>query len=273
MNTEATIHYLAPMDERAFYYLHRAPEGEPWRNTRGERHVVMIHDARLLDPKPELEREGFELVAFDGEPESPDDAGAVRRDFYPKIESLVREQTGAVRVLAFDHNIRTSADDTSGRVAVQAPVRLAHNDYTERSGPQRVRDLVPEDAKALLTRRFAVVNVWKPIVRPALASPLAVCDAQTLRPGDFIETDLRYPDRVGEIYSFAFSERHRWLYVPAMRTDETMLLKCYDSDHERSRFTAHTAIDDPHTPPDAAPRESIEVRTLVFFDESPRGGC
>ena len=44
-----------------------------------------------------------------------------------------------------------------------------------------------------------------------------------------------------------------------------MLLKCFDSDPGRARFTAHTAFDDPTSRPDAPARESIEVRTLVFF--------
>jgi hypothetical protein len=43
------------------------------------------------------------------------------------------------------------------------------------------------------------------------------------------------------------------------------LIKCYDSDTARARFTAHTAFEDPATPTDAPPRESIEIRTLAFF--------
>ena len=84
---------------------------------------------------------------------------------------------------------------------------------------------------------------------------------------DMIETDLRYPDRIGEIYSFAYSEAHRWLYFPTMRPDETMLLKCYDSALDGpARFTAHCAFDAPDSAADAPVRESIEVRTLAFFD-------
>ncbi len=51
-----------------------------------------------------------------------------------------------------------------------------------------------------------------------------------------------------------------------MQTDEAMLLKCFDSDSGRARFTAHTAFEDPTSPKDARARESIEVRTLAFFD-------
>ena len=44
-----------------------------------------------------------------------------------------------------------------------------------------------------------------------------------------------------------------------------LLLKCFDSNTDgRARFAPHTAFVDPTTPPDAPPRESIELRTLVF---------
>src|SRR5581483_4399514 len=149
------------------------------------------------------------------------------------------------------------------------PVRYAHNDYTERSGPQRVRDLFPDEADGLLRSRFAVINVWKPIARRVEESPLAVCDARTIRPDDLVATDLRYRDRTGEIYSLRFTPAHRWSYFSHMRADEALLLKCFDSDARRARFTAHTAFDDPTSPPDAPARASIEVRTLAFFAPAP----
>ena len=121
------------------------------------------------------------------------------------------------------------------------------------------------EAESLLARRFAVIKVWKPICGPVETAPLAVCDARTIQPQDLVATDLIYQDRVGEVYSLAFDPGHRWFYFPRMRADEAMLLKCYDSDRSRARFTAHSAFDDPTSPADAAPRESIEVRTLAFF--------
>jgi hypothetical protein len=50
-----------------------------------------------------------------------------------------------------------------------------------------------------------------------------------------------------------------------MTAGEALLLKCYDSATDgRARFAPHTAFVDPTTPADAPPRESIELRTLVF---------
>jgi hypothetical protein len=141
-----------------------------------------------------------------------------------------------------------------------------HNDYTDKSGPQRVRDLLGEAATTLIRHRFAEINVWRPIKGPLLDAPLALCDAQTIAPEDFVATDLKYPNRTGETYSVLFNPRHRWFYFPKLERDEAVLIKCYDSERDgRARFTAHTAFDDPTAPPDAPPRESIEARALVFF--------
>ena len=45
-----------------------------------------------------------------------------------------------------------------------------------------------------------------------------------------------------------------------------MLFKLFDSDPEATQFTAHSAFEDPNTPPDAAPRQSVEVRTIAYLD-------
>jgi hypothetical protein len=264
-SVESMVNYLAPMSERPEYWLTKPPEGVSWRNTRGDRQVLEIHDARALDPAPSLDGEGFSLVRHETAALNLYDAEAVRQVYYPEMERLVTEHTGASRVLAFDHNVRDQSRAERGEDGAQGPVRFVHNDYTLGSGPQRVRDLLPDEAEALVARRFAVINVWKPIRGPVEEAPLAFLDARTLEPGDFVPTDLRYSDRTGEIYSLTFRPEHRWFYYPAMRSDEAMLLKCYDSEEGVARFTAHSAIDDPTSPEDAASRESIEVRTLAFF--------
>jgi hypothetical protein len=132
-----------------------------------------------------------------------------------------------------------------------------------------VRDFFPDEAESLLKNRFAIINVWRPVRGPVEESPLAVCDAESLRESDFVASALIYPHRKGEILSVNYNPNHRWFYIPAMQTDEAWLLKCFDSATDgRARYTAHTGFDDPTSPPNAAPRESIETRAFVFFDES-----
>jgi hypothetical protein len=146
------------------------------------------------------------------------------------------------------------------------PVPRVHNDYTAKSGPQRVRDLMGEDATELLKRRFSVINVWRPIRGPLEDAPLALLDATSVAANDLVATDLLYKDRVGEIYYVRHNPAHRWFYAPRMSPDEVLLFRCYDSlEDGRARFVPHAAFEDPAMPQSAIPRESIEVRTLAFY--------
>lgn len=96
---------------------------------------------------------------------------------------------------------------------------------------------------------------------------MAVSDARSVDDEDLVATDLIYPDRTGEIYYVKFNPAHEWFYAPGMRDDEIMLIKCYDSAEDgRARFVPHSAFVDPTTPAGAPPRESIELRTLAFYD-------
>ena len=144
-----------------------------------------------------------------------------------------------------------------------------HNDFTDQSGPRRAADVLRAagiDPAILEGQRFALVNLWRPIRGPVQESPLAFCDAGSIAAVDFVTADLVYPDRVGEIYQFRHRPEHRWYYFPRLAVDEALLIKCYDSATDGpARFTAHSAFDDPTSPADAPPRESIEVRTLVLY--------
>jgi hypothetical protein len=264
---EATINYAGVVADKPQFVAESAPGQRPPR-VSVKRARVRIYDARGLGDRISLDAQGVVIVPLASECADLFDADAVRATYYEEVERLVARATAAVRVVAFDHNIRSAAMAERAQNAAQHPVKFAHNDYTERSGPQRVRDLFPEDAEDLLTRRFAVVNVWKPVTVSAQDVPLAVCDARTIRPEQLVATDLVYSDRTGEIYSLAYSDDHRWLYFRDLQPSEAMLLKCYDSARdERARFTCHAAFDDPTAPADAPARDSIEVRTLAFFDE------
>ena len=220
----------------------------------------------MLSPPPSLDVHGVELVRHGISFDDFYDSLAVSRDYYPEVERLVRERTGARRVVAFDHNLRSRSLAERREHGAEKPVHFAHNDYTDESAPQRVRDLLPDEADELLERRFAFVNVWRPVHGPVEDNPLAVCDAQSLPEDHLISMDLLYTDRVGEVQGVRYDAGHRWLYFPEMQPEEAMLLKCFDSARDgRARFTAHTAFKDPNSPEHARPRESVEVRTIAFF--------
>ena len=260
------LNYLADRNERPVSYTYRPPPGVSPRTGNYVKHTMPIYDGRAIADRISLDKQGFaiehqltKIANFYDEPE-------VRSFYYPEVERLVKESTGAVRVLVFDHNVRSREKMKQGAKNVSEPVKVAHNDYTLKSGPQRVRDLLPDEAKALLKNRFAFINVWRPIsIEPVQESPLAVCDAQSMALEDFVRHVLKYRDRDGEVYSVAYNPNHKWYYIPQQRKDEVLLLKCYDSDDRAARFTAHSAFADPTSPPDAPARESIEARTIAFF--------
>jgi len=240
------------------------------RRTTGarEQRLVDIRDGRPLAGELSLDVHGFVFVEHATAVVDFFDARALKAVYYPEIERLVQALSGAARVVVFDHTLRSGDEAEREARLVREPVLSVHNDFTERSGPQRVRDVLPDEAEALLARRFAIIQVWRAIDRPIRTNPLAIADARTLAPGDLIAAERRYPHRVGETYQVRYNPAHRWFYFPGMRRDEALVFKVFDSARDgRARFTAHTAFADPATPAGAPPRRSIEVRTFAFFDE------
>ena len=266
---EAQLNYLAPMAERPRNYTFDPPPGVPRSNSTHEAHTVAIHDARPLASEISLDREGFALLHQQSAVRDFWDEDEVRRVYYPEVQRVLAELTGASKVFIFDHTLRRrvkGAVDWS-REAPRQPATRVHVDHTADSGPQRVRDFFGDEAAALLRGRVQVINLWRPIRGPLRDAPLAVCDAESVASGDLVASDLVYQHRVGETYGVKFNPSHRWFYVPQMQPDEALLLKCFDSATDgRARFAPHTAFEDPTAPADAPPRESIEIRTLVFHE-------
>lgn len=232
-----------------------------------ERRPMRIENGRPLAETFSLDVNGFEFVRHDTNVRDFFDAEELRTVYYREVEALIGKVSGASRVVVFDHTLRSGDEAEREARLVREPVLYVHNDYTEWSGPQRVRELLPREAEALLRRRFAIVQVWRAIERPIESNPLAIADARSLDAPDLIACERRYPHRVGETYRIRYNPGHRWFYFPKMRREEALVFKVFDSAKDgRARFTAHCAFDDPSTRAGAPPRRSIEVRTLAFFD-------
>jgi hypothetical protein len=237
------------------------------RRVTGDHEVrqMTIRDGRPLVDEFDLDVAGFELVAHPTKMRDFFDAEELKRVYYPEVEALIKQVSGASRVVVFDHTLRSGDEAEREAKLVREPVLNVHNDYTEWSGPQRVRDL-PQQAEELLKRRFAIIQVWRAINQPIQSNPLAIADARSLAPRDLIRAERRYPNRVGETYRVGYNPEHRWFYFPLMRRDEALVFKVFDSATDgRARFTAHSSFEDPTTPPGAPARQSIEARTLAFF--------
>jgi len=225
--------------------------------------AVTIANARAID-ELSLDREGFRLVRHQSAVANFYDREEVRRVYYPELVQMLKDVTGAAMVAIFAHDIRSSDQSKQDGDRVREPVSSVHNDYTPTSGPQMVREALPADEAAQrLEKRFVEINIWKPIRGPVLTRPLAVCDARSIAPADLVPTD-RYLEH--EVFMMTYNPAHRWFYFPRMLTDETLLIKGFDSMLDgRARFTAHASFIDPATPRGAPPRESIEARALLFW--------
>ncbi|MBV8494936.1 MAG: methyltransferase [Alphaproteobacteria bacterium] len=263
---EAELIYLANTGEKLVTQV-ADPGGRDQRQGGGnETHRVRIHNGRPLTGRFEFEREGFRFVESRTRVGNFYDEDAIRSVYYAECEALIKEVSGAKRVVVFDHTLRTASDQQRETHKIRDIVSRVHNDYTEWSGPQRVRDIMGDEAEALLRGRFAIIQVWRPINNPVESHPLAICDAQSVRPETLVVNERHYQDRVGQTYAITYDPHQRWYWFPRMRPDEALVFKVYESVRDgRARWTAHTAFADPHAPPHARPRESIEIRTLAFF--------
>ncbi|MPY70257.1 MAG: methyltransferase [Alphaproteobacteria bacterium] len=264
----ATVQFSVNTGKAPVALVKQPGEGEDERIGTFEQREIEIHDGRAVAVALDLDRHGFRLTDYPTAVKDFYDDEEVRAVYYPEMERLVRAETGAAKVVVFDHTIRVGDRGKQEAHKVRAPVRNMHNDFTVRSAEQRVRDLLPAaEAEARLAKRFGSINVWRPIAGPVLTAPLAICEYGSIADGDLIAAERRYQDRIGGVYHLSYNAEQRWYYFPRMETGEVVLLKCFDSLTDgTARWTAHGSFDHPDTPADAPPRESIEIRTMMFWD-------
>jgi hypothetical protein len=260
---DAIIPYVVAGETAIFYPGKR--ELSYWPT---EEHPVVVRDARAIAGRLDLETNGFLVL---NQPTALTDfssAEKIRQVYYPEIEALVKEITGATRVLIFGDIVRSDAQGTPDS---RLPARGAHVDYDEPTVRWWTRQVVgDEEAERLLAHRHVLINLWRPITTVE-KSPLALCDASTGEMADLNRSEVRGglddPGRETMCgFNLQHSPRHRWYYVPRMRPDEILAFKLCDSDTSRVQWTGHTAFDDPTSPADARPRQSIEIRTISFFE-------
>ncbi|KAH6607978.1 hypothetical protein Trco_004291 [Trichoderma cornu-damae] len=271
--TASLNYYDPPSDGAAPYNLvgDDHPKDLERRNYGYDQQDVVIRDIRGRESDFSLDKDAFQLVRGlppSAELEFADDA-SIRAKYYPEVEKLLLDRiAGADSVFIFDHTIRRSAPD-----AHRSPVLAVHIDQTAASVEKRVRRYFPDDAPALLKRRYRIVNVWRPLNKnPVEATPLALASTSTLDAEDVFPVSHRYSDGyVGETAAIRYNPGQQWFYASGMTGDERLLIECFDSESLKPGSAIggrapHTAFADPRTRADAEGRESIEVRALVFSD-------
>src|SRR5258706_9273133 len=166
-SVQSTLNYIIPGDEKPVTMSNLPGEVRVTNNTgKYQAHPVTIRNGRLVGGFA-LDKDGFVFVKHETKVQDFYNDDEVKKVYYPEIEQLVKQSTGAARVLVFDHTLRAENDAVREEKFASRPVRSVHNDYTEWSGPQRVRDLLPKAAaEALIQKPFSVIQVWRPIPNP-----------------------------------------------------------------------------------------------------------
>ncbi|KAH9232155.1 hypothetical protein K456DRAFT_1773099 [Colletotrichum gloeosporioides 23] len=247
---------------------YRIEEKEETYNRPFETHQVKIRDVSGDEEKYTLDQHGFQIHRHQSAEKHFLDDAQIKSGYYEEVEQLLKSVTGANRIFIFDHTIRRQPPSaaTQDRVS-RGPVQRVHIDQSYKAALSRVPHHLPEDAEELLKGRVQIINVWRPI-KTVQRDPLAVAEAGSVSDSDLVVTDLIYPNRRGETYQVKHQAEHQWYYKAGLTPEEVILIKCFDTKTDgRARRVPHTAFVDPTARPDAPPRESIEVRALVFHSD------
>ena len=181
------------------------------------------------------------------------------RTYNAQIVSLLKSSIAADEVMVFDHTVRI--DDQS---AIRKPARNVHNDYSQVGAEQRLLDLLGEEIAAdYRAGHYAFVNVWRPVGQPIFTSPLGFIRPSSMSPADWMNIELIYPNRKGQILGVAANPQHEWFYLSHMQPDEVAIFNIFDN--QGRPFLAHSALDVIGQSPSNVPRQSIETRTLVRY--------
>jgi hypothetical protein len=270
-DVKAPLTFIVRQDTKPYFESSALTGGAPKVYFKTEDRTVTIRDMRPLQDDLSLDCHGFELHRHETAVADFYDDETVRNLYGRELEALLKETTGADRVVVFDYTRRS--DEPTGAAnpdGSRRPASRVHVDYTVTSGPKRVRDVLgAEEVERILASggRIVQVNVWRPVTGPVQRAPLALADAGSLKSDELIATDQVFPDRVGEIYHVAYGWEQRWYWAPRMERDEVLLIKGWDSLNDgRARFTPHGAFQLPNQASGAPARESIEARTYLIFE-------
>src|SRR5579859_7578938 len=233
---------------------------DPPRNFQDVPREVEVYDIRGHEDEYTLDKNGFQVVKHDEK---------IKSGYYKEVEELLKQVTGAHKVVIFDHTIRRNIPGQVDKPSSRGPVGRVHIDQTPWAGEERVRMHTGDEAPALLNERVQIINVWRAINGAVEDHPLALADYRSVDwDNDLVPVALRYETREGETFSVKYSPKLKFYYKSKIDTDEVYLIKCFENKLDgRARLTPHTAFTDPNTPNNAKPRESIEVRALVFTHE------
>lgn len=265
MAATATVHYHqhSPLPQ-SFYIDADGIKG----NLRSPALVptsITLRDGRTPEYQPDFDKDGLVFLPHTSAITRFDERGSWKPDYEAELEAIVRSKTGAKDVLVFDHTLRI--DDAT---AQRQPARNVHGDYSPSGARQRLDDLLGKtEARAWAAGHYAFLNIWRPVGAPVNQTPLAFVRPSTVRAEDQLLIGLHYPNRKGQILGLVWHPDQEWVYLPQMRPDEIALFTVFDNLGKAP--VLHAAVDYVENPALNRPRQSIESRLLVRFNDPTEG--
>ncbi|GES62212.1 GA4 desaturase family protein [Aspergillus terreus] len=252
-----------------------------------DRREVTIHDIRGREKEFTLSINGFIYITHDSQHIPITEPTTIKRDLYEETADLLRNslQPSPTRVRIASHTIRSSFTDLDSEyTGTLGPACAAHLDHTPTGAKKYLYEKFPcEEASQLSKTRWAIINVWRPL-KAIKRDPLAVCDGHTLQKGDLLPIRMDYSANTRakdgdsnlrttvewEIAMCKYGEQQKWYYLSEMGVNDVLLMKIYDSSHgDAPGVAVHSSFEDPNQDETVEPRESIELRCLVFWEDMP----
>lgn len=221
---------------------------------------ISVRDLRADPSSVTFARDGITFLKHHSRVSDFDQAGKWKHTYEAEIAALLRSELGAADVTVFDHTVRI--DD---QCAERKPARNVHNDYSKKGAEQRLVDLLGEaQAGEYAQGHYGFVNIWRPVKHTIKTSPLGFVRPVSMGAGDWMNIELIYPDRVGQILGVAANEAHDWFYMSNMTPEEVVIFNIFDN--QGRPHLAHSALDLHEQAEVTTPRMSIETRTLVRYE-------
>ncbi|KAL9078239.1 MAG: hypothetical protein Q9157_002857 [Trypethelium eluteriae] len=251
-NMQASVYFLKKDDlhriEKPYSFKFPPADGFPQSNMEYEMIEIPVIDMRGSENQFNLDKNGFAIfkIGCSLSYEGYDDLKQLT-EYFRKLEAALKDHLGASKVEVFRH----------------APNTVVHIEGTR----DEIRRQLGGDADAFLNRRYQWFNFWKPLKGPVNDWPLILCDASTVDEHNDVEVaDLLYPDYTTENSQLYHSIAYKWYYLSNQATDEILVFKQMDTLEGSCPGVPHCSCENPLTPKGEAPRESIEVRAMAYYD-------
>ena len=269
LNIKAEITFIKKQKTKPYYDSSAITGLVPKLYFKTEKKQVILYNARTKR-NIYFEKSGFEICKFSSNYNSKNIHNNL--DGY-KIEltNFLKKRFNCLNSYIFDLTRRSnSSKGAKNNDGNRQPAERAHVDYTKSSGIKRAIDIIGQKYyRKIIDSQLRIIqlNIWKPLCKTVLSSPLAFALPKSILKKDLIATDQRFPNRIGEIYHLAYNNKQKWLWIPNMKDSEILLLKGWDSLENKKipTCTPHTSFNLKNQNIKKNPRESIEARVFMVI--------